>query len=87
MDHPTHRLWMYKKGQWPGPIVSTGADEYGNSTVVLRLPGERALSVTWNIPLRRELELAAHRIEYGIIRWRIVRREVRRTPWEDAKEP
>lgn len=59
------RVWTYPKGSWSGPPIVRGGDEYGNSTLAFRLPGERALIVVWNIPLRRELEPCEGRVEYG----------------------
>lgn len=61
------RFWTYGKGQWSGPLVSRGGDEYGNSTVVFRLPSERALIVAYNWPLRRELEPCEGRVEWGAV--------------------
>ncbi len=37
------RFWRYERGQWSGRGVYRGGDEYGRRTLVLRLPGERAL--------------------------------------------
>jgi hypothetical protein len=61
------RIWTYGKGQWSGKLLQTGGDEYGNSTVVLRLPQGRALILAWNIPLRRDLEPSEGRIECGLV--------------------
>jgi hypothetical protein len=47
------RAWMYGKGEWTGPLVMVGGDEYGNWTLCFRLPGQRALIVALNVPLRR----------------------------------
>lgn len=63
------RFWMYPKDSWnAGPALSIypGGDEYGNSTLVLQLPGQRALVVAYNWPLRRELEPCEGRVEYAI---------------------
>jgi len=61
------RFWMYGKGSWSGPLVYRGGDEYGNSTLVFRLPGERAFIVAYNWPLRRELEPSEGHISYGLV--------------------
>ena len=38
------RIWTYPKGQWlGGPILYRGGDEYGRFTLLLRLPGQRAI--------------------------------------------
>lgn len=38
------RWWLYRKGSWDGPpLMVSGADEYGRCTIVLRLPGHRAV--------------------------------------------
>lgn len=63
-----HRFWTYPKDSTDGPILSWGGDEYGNSTIVLRLPQGRALIVAWNIPLRRELEPFEGYMEYGWVK-------------------
>ena len=36
-------LWTYGKGEWQGPLIYRGGDEYGRWTLVLRMPGERAI--------------------------------------------
>lgn len=54
------RFWTYGRGHWDGPLVSRGVDEYGNRTLAFRLPGERALIVALNIPLRR------HRMPFAV---------------------
>lgn len=62
------RFWMYPKGTCsPDPLVQVfpGGDEYGNSTIQLRLPGGRAFLMAYNWPLRRELEAFEGRVEYG----------------------
>jgi hypothetical protein len=64
-DEKVRRFWTYGKDQWSGPLVSLSGDEYGNSTVVFRLIGGRALIVAWNIPLRRKLEPCEGRTEWG----------------------
>lgn len=51
------RLWFYGKGTWTGPLVMRGGDEYGNDTLAFRLPGERALIIAWNFPLRRDVSV------------------------------
>ena len=61
------RVWTYPKGSWSGSILSLGGDEYGNSTIVLRLPGERALIVAYNWPLRRELEPSEGYVQFGAV--------------------
>ncbi len=37
------RVWLYGKGDWDGPLLLRGDDEYGRLTLALRLPGERAI--------------------------------------------
>lgn len=44
-----------------------GGDEYGNHTLVLRLPGERAVVLAWNIPLRHVPEPNSGYTEYGLV--------------------
>lgn len=51
-DDGPRRVWMYRSG-WTGPLLYRGGDEWGNRTLAFRLPGERALVVALNIPLRR----------------------------------
>lgn len=65
-DDGARRVWFYKDG-WSGPLIQCGGDEYGNRTVVLRLPGGRAMIVVWSIPLRRELEPFEGQVYYGLI--------------------
>lgn len=59
------RVWLYPKGSWVGPLVYPGGDEYGNDTLVFRLPRQAALVVAWNVPLRRELLPTTGEIRYG----------------------
>lgn len=62
------RFWMYPKDSWnSGPALSIypGGDEYGNSVLVLQLPGQRALAMAYNWPLRRELEPCEGTVEWG----------------------
>jgi uncharacterized protein YuzE len=47
------RVWLYSKGQWSGAPIQRGGDEYGNPTLVLRLPQSRALIIALTVPLRR----------------------------------
>lgn len=61
------RFWTYSKDSWSGGPIQRGGDEYGNSTIVLRLPGGRAFIMAYNWPLRRELEPVEGRIEYGLV--------------------
>lgn len=37
------RVWTYAAGQWNGRGMRLGDDEYGRRTLVLRLPGHRAI--------------------------------------------
>lgn len=62
------RCWFYGRGQWGEKrLVKWGTgDEFGNSTVGIRLPGGRAFIFAWNFPLRRELEPNEGHVEYGI---------------------
>lgn len=66
-DDGARRFWTYGKDHWDGPLVSKfpGGDEYGNSTLVFRLPQGRAFVMAYNWPLRRELEPSEGRTEYA----------------------
>lgn len=62
------RFWTYPKDSWNAgrPLsIYPGGDEYGNSTLVLQLPGQRALVAAYNWPLRRELEPCEGTVEWG----------------------
>jgi hypothetical protein len=43
IKHLTDWIWLYGPGDWDGRLLSRGGDEYGRRTLVLRLPGQRAL--------------------------------------------
>jgi len=36
-------VWMYGAGQWDGRWLMRGGDEYDRHTLLVRLPGERAV--------------------------------------------
>jgi hypothetical protein len=82
------RFWTYPPGTWDGDIVSVfpHGDEFGNSTIVLRLPGDRAFVAAYNWPLRRDLEPSEGRVEYAVAE-EMFDEEPELIPYEDRLKP
>jgi len=47
LPHRPPRAWLTPPGQWDGPLLSRGGDEWGRYTLAFRLPGHRALVVPY----------------------------------------